>query len=201
MHFKIGAVHWHISFLFCILLSLMLLFDSGFMVPTMLTVCAHESAHLFAMHLCGVAVREVSLEPFGILVKKEQKQLSLGAALAVIYAGCALHLLLGSACMVLFLLFQNRFVLSLAAINAVLLALNLLPIQGLDGGQGLLAVLRRFCSEEKAVAAAKITSLCTSGALFAFGMIICFKVRLNPSICLLALFLLIQSLTNHLFYN
>ena len=196
-----GGDYTKVTFLFCIIVALLILFDNSILFYSFLMVCAHESAHLFAMHLCGVAVREVSLEPFGILVKKEQKQLSLGAALAVIYAGCALHLLLGCVCMVLFLLFQNRFVLSLAAINAALLVLNLLPIQGLDGGQGLLAVLRRFCSEEKAVAAAKITSLCTSGALFAFGMIICFKVRLNPSICLLALFLLIQSLTNQFFYN
>ena len=201
MHFKIGAVHWHISFLFCILLSLMLLFDSGFMVPTMLTVCAHESAHLLAMYCCAVKVEAVRLEPFGIIIEKQDEEMPFSSQFMITAAGCILNFLLAVLFLFLYFCKQTEVHFTLFAVNVLLFSLNVLPIDGLDGGQLLTLFLIKRKGMQKARTIGKKVSLCCCVLLFISGAIICFKIRFNPSICLISFVLFVQTLLKNMNCN
>lgn len=196
MRFSIGKVRVEISFLFCILLSCLVLFDSGLFLAAFLLVCAHESAHLFAMFLCGVHIDSVALEPFGILIKREKKALAFGREICIIFAGCFANVFLATGSMILYCFFGKKSIfLQLFFINIALAVFNILPITGLDGGDALLLILRRHKSEENAVNTGKTVSIICCILLFIIGMIICFKVRLNPSLCFFSLFLMTRTLT------
>ncbi|MBE6818123.1 MAG: hypothetical protein E7517_03060 [Ruminococcaceae bacterium] len=196
MCFSIGQVRVEISFLFCILLSCLVLFDSGLFLAAFIMVCAHECAHLFAMYLCGVHIDSVELEPFGILIKKERKALAFSRQMCIIFAGCFANLFLAVISIILHCFFSEKSIfLQLFFINAALAFFNLLPITGLDGGQALQLFLSRYKCERFALNTGKTVSCFCCVLLFALGMIMSFKVRLNPSLCFFSLFLLIQTFT------
>lgn len=201
MSFTIGKTKYTVTFLFCALSACLIAFDKQLIFKTFLMVCAHEGAHLFAMKGCGIQVDAVSLEPFGIIIKKTGSAKTLPRRLLIICAGCAANLCLAVLFFLLYVLWQKSVFLHLSAINISLLLINALPVLGLDGGQALYEILRFKKSEEFAVSTVKIISFTTATVLFIAGMIICFKVRFNPSICLLALFLLVQTALNRMKYD
>ena len=194
MRFSIGGVRIEISFLFCILLSCLVLFDRGVFLFAFLMVCVHEIAHLFAMLLFGVKIDGIALEPFGILIKKELKALLYYQNMCIVFAGCFANFLLAGICIFLYCFFEkNNIFMRFFSINIALAVFNLLPITGLDGGQALQLMIAHYRSAKNAEIIGKIASSIGCVLLLIFGMIICFKIRLNPSLCFLSLFLLILS--------
>ena len=201
MRFRLGGVSIRISFFFCLLLSLLILFDNGTIFAAFWMVCAHESAHLFAMKLCGVPLKEVSLEPFGILINNEELSLGFARRLCIIIAGSFANFLLAGGCFLIGFLANNPLLLKLFFINLGIAVINLLPITGLDGGQAFLEIISRLKKDKDAVAIGKTVSATLCVILLVIGIIICVKVRLNPSLCLLSFFLLVQTFTGGLNKN
>lgn len=189
MCFRVGNTDYKITFLFCAVFALLIAFDNGNLLLSFLAVCAHEGAHLFAMKAYQQPIKSVRLEAFGILIEREKTPAALRQNLVIGMAGCAANL-------AAFLLFgtgyywlRDMWLLRAAFINLGLCMLNVLPVQGLDGGQVVLLLARCKTNEEKAVVTAKFISFITCGIVFLFGVILCLKIRFNPSICLLAVFL------------
>ena len=193
MNVSLGGVRVHISFLFCVVLCLIVLFDNGAVLPAFIAVCAHESAHLLAMLLCGVPVEGVSLEAFGILIERGECAESFAQKTGIAAAGCCMNLGLFLLSFFGGNLFLNKLILQFAAVNALLLFVNILPVKGLDGADLLSLFLERCFPHKNGERIGKTVSIATCIILFLFGVIICLKVRVNPSICLFSLFLLVQS--------
>lgn len=198
MRFKIGETEIKISFLFCAVICLIAIFDKGYMMPAFLSVCAHEGAHLSAMILSGEKVREVSFEPFGILIKRESEGGEYYKNLIIYLAGCILNFLLFLILFAVCCFTKNETVSVICGINFFLFFINILPVSGLDGAKVLRLVSQKRVSREFADKTGKTVSVITSAALLIFGTIICFKVRQNPSLILLSLYLLFQSVSNYL---
>lgn len=198
MSFNLGEIKIKISFLFCAVICLIAFFDKGYMMPAFLSVCAHEGAHLSAMLVLGERVREVSFEPFGILIKRESEGGEFNKNLIIALAGCILNFFVFLILFAVHKLCENEQILVISAINLALFIINILPVSGLDGAQVLKLVLEKYKSEEIADSTGKIVSVITSGIILIFGVIIYFKVRQNPSLILLSLYLLFQSVSNRL---
>ena len=94
MHFQIGSTRYTVSFLFCALLCFFIAFSERILFYSFLMVCAHESAHLLAMRLCAVAVDAVRLEPFGIIIERQNAPLNLTKTIGIALAGCAANFFL-----------------------------------------------------------------------------------------------------------
>ena len=198
MSFYIGKLKIRISFLFCAVICLIAFFDEGYMMPAFLSVCAHEGAHLFAMLILKEKVREVSFEPFGILIKRESESRDFYKNLIISISGCVLNFVVFSVLFAVHYFGKNETLLVISAINFALFLINIFPIYGLDGAQVLMLVLERYKSEEFAETTVKITSVTSALILLIIGVIIYFKVRQNPSLALLSLYLLFQSVSNQL---
>ena len=154
-----------------------------------------------AMKMCALQVDAVILEPFGIIICKRDTPERLSRRLAVITAGCMANALLSAVFFLWYILSNKTMILELTAVNGSIFIINALPVLGLDGGQAVYEILKWKKGERIALKTAKTVSFCTAGVLFVFGVIICLKVRFNPSICLLSLFLLIQTSLNRVKYD
>lgn len=192
MHFTIGTTRFTVSFLFCCVLALLILFDNNVLLYSFLMVCAHESAHLLAMYCCAVKVEAVRLEPFGIIIEKRDEDISLKAQAVIAAAGCVINFVLAGLFLWLYCFFKSEVTFTLFCVNLCLFSLNILPIHGLDGGQ-ILNLFLQSKGKKNAETTVKTVSCICCALLFIFGVILCFKVRFNPSICLISFVLFIQS--------
>ena len=201
MHFTIGTTRFTVSFLFCCVLALLILFDNNVLLYSFLMVCAHESAHLLAMYCCAVKVEVVRLEPFGIIIEKQDEEMPFSSQFMITAAGCILNFLLAVLFLFLYFCKQTEVHFTLFAVNVLLFSLNVLPIDGLDGGQLLTLFLIKRKGMQKARTIGKKVSLCCCVLLFISGAIICFKIRFNPSICLISFVLFVQTLLKNMNCN
>ena len=117
MHFTIGTTRFTVSFLFCCVLALLILFDNNVLLYSFLMVCAHESAHLLAMYCCAVKVEAVRLEPFGIIIEKRDEDISLKAQAVIAAAGCVINFVLAGLFLWLYCFFKSEVTFTLFCVN------------------------------------------------------------------------------------
>jgi stage IV sporulation protein FB len=190
MDFRIGKTHFHISFLFCALMSVMILFDkNGYILTAFLSVTVHECAHIAVMKFYGEGIKSVSFQPFGVIIDKDKYGLPPAKKIIVSCAGCAVNGLISAVCAVIYKISDTKIFSVIAAVNFLLFCVNILPVLNLDGGDIMSALLMRSMPEAKAIKAEKIISLFTCAILLAVGIIICVKVRFNPSLIILSVYL------------
>lgn len=193
MSFKIGRVNFKISFLFTVLLALIIVFDKGYMLCVFLFMCAHECSHLAAMLLCGAEVTLVSFEPFGIIIQRQADDLSYIKNILIISAGCFFNLIACALFYFLYLKFGFKQFSQYSAVNFSLFVFNTLPLSGLDGGALLSLITEKHSDAQKAHKTLKYSTFFTCGLLFVLGAIISLEVRLNPSIFLVSLYFFIHA--------
>lgn len=140
----------------CALPSVLFCVTGGeLMLPLAAAVFLHESAHILALRLCGGRMRGFRPAPFGLCIEYDENSLSLGGEIAVSGAGCAVNLLSAAVSLVLYR-FCGVDILDFGIVSLLTAALNLLPVQPLDGGRLLyllLAAWRDPCLACRVVAA------------------------------------------------
>ena len=194
MSFKIGKTEFKISFLFCILLALLITFDSdNILFFTFIFALFHELSHILMMIILRQRVKEISFEPFGIFIKKEENESSFKADILIFSAGCIFNLFAFALFFLAYHFTGLKIFLKLFAINFILFAFNALPAKNLDGGDCLKLISEKYLSPENADKSGKIISAATAATLFATGMILCLKVGFNPSLLITALYLMFKT--------
>ncbi len=98
----------------------------------------HELGHLFVMLVCGQPVKQITVLPFGVDIKKTPYLSSYKADIAISSAGIAVNILMIGVCGILP---ESNVVEFFKQSNIVLVAINVLPIKSLDGGQILEKIL------------------------------------------------------------
>lgn len=125
----------------CALPSVLFCVTSGeLMLPLAAAVFLHESAHILALRLCGGRMCGFRPVPFGLCIQYDENSLSLGGEIAVSGAGCAVNLLSAAVSLVLYR-FCGVDILDFGIVSLLTAALNLLPVQPLDGGRLLYLLL------------------------------------------------------------
>ena len=151
----------------CALPSVLFCVTGGeLMLPLAAAVFLHESAHILALRLCGGRMCGFRPVPFGLCIQYDENSLSLGGEIAVSGAGCAVNLLSAAVSLVLYR-FCGVDILDFGIVSLLTAALNLLPVQPLDGGRLLyllLAAWRDPCF------ACRVTAVLTYG--FGFLLIL-----------------------------
>lgn len=154
----------------------------------LLSLLIHEAGHLIAARLTGMRVRSCTIMPYGgeLVIpnrhaarRRNRVYLALGGPAATM--------------ILLFVAFAFSFPGNdlVVKIQLVLLALNLLPILPLDGGQALAAVLEKKGAKYGARVAMLVHSMVTLSAII---VLLTFSLPETMPYLLLALFLLFQNI-------
>ncbi len=194
MIFKIFGIRVRISYLFAVIVTIMLFLDqSRLFLPTTLAVFLHECAHLAVMKFYGCAPTEIALVPAGIQIVKRFSA-RINEENTILIAGPLCNFLLFGVFCALAGCYRTDRLYTYAAVQLVVGCFNLLPAQGLDGG----GLLYNFFLKNNTPSFAKRKSAAVSVAfcvlLVIAGIILSDGKNINISIFILAIYILIFTL-------
>ena len=185
---RLFGVPLRMHFALLVMAAAALMFEkSGALLCGLLALLLHEAGHAAAARACGCTLGSIELTPFGGVAAYDGSSLSPRQEAVVALAGPAASLA-GAAVAVA----AKQWM--LAAANAALLLVNLLPVLPLDGGRALRAFLFPRVSRSKVTAI-----LCYAGAaagvlLSALGVYAAVRGSLNPTLFLAGAYLSRQAL-------
>lgn len=191
MSFRAGGVRFDISFYFFALLTAFFILE-----PDNATACGalsavlHEAGHLTAMMIVpGAYVERVTIGACGLRISARMNGKYRGWGFVCV-AGAAVNLVLSAITLPAAFLTGNRFLSVFASANFFIGLINLLPVEPMDGGQLLRALLLRITAPERADRLCFIVSLLTLVPLISTGLWLLMNTRFNFSLLLLGLWLL-----------
>ncbi len=197
MKFKLFGTEIYISFLFCAVITLMLLTDkTGLMLPTLFAILMHEMGHLFMMWVVDSAPKSVKLIPASIQITTPFQRRYRNDVL-ISFAGPLVNIVLFLTLYFNFLAFRNQTTLYFGVLNLVIALFNLLPIKGLDGGTILYCILAKYKGVEKASLILKYITLLASAVIIATAIILSIGGNINISFYIVGIYLLIASLVKN----
>lgn len=130
----------------------------------------HEAGHFLFLRLAGARVQAVRLTLCGVGVAARLPRQTDGAALGLALSGCAANVLAALFCgLGLHAAWAVRF----SAVNAAVCAVNLLPLQGGDGGDVACFLLCRLLGEARGARAASALSV---GCLLLAAAAVCWTL-------------------------
>jgi len=188
MTFTVGGCTVSVSFFFMAVIAVLLLKDkSGIASAGIAAAALHECAHLITMRALKCMPRRIRFTPFGIDI---EKPCTIGRSYfkdAVIsFSGPAANL---TASGISYLMCGYRPYYFFAA-NMLLFILNILPIEPLDGGQALYALLCIKCRPDTAQKAVSVISFFILLPLAAFSFFILIRSGGNFSLFLVCCYLM-----------
>jgi len=194
MKFSLFGTRFYVSFLFAVTLALMIAFDrTGLILPTLFAVLLHEIGHLFVMWLTDCTPVAVRLIPASVQIVRKMSPRYRDEVLIAL-AGPVVNLFLFGLLFVNYLAFKNNDILRLAILNLVIGTFNLLPVWGLDGGTVLCAILSKRWDISRAQGTVRIITAVLAALALGIGTFMWLRGGFNPSIFIVALYLLICSI-------
>ncbi len=187
---NIKGVRFGISVGFCLLLSFLLYVDkTGWILPSFLATVLHEAGHLAAMVWCGCKPKEVSLRVGAVRLCGSWDKAAHSECL-IASAGPLANLVGGGVLLLLYAFFRRRWILGYAAVMLVLGTFHLLPIIGLDGGTVLYCWLRGKGAQKVIFLLRQAISSLFLSVLLLGGLLLFIRNYQNPSLLLLAFYLI-----------
>ncbi len=186
MSFRVGGCRVSVSFLFTAVLAFLLFYDGrGASLSGLGAAACHEAGHLAAMGWVKSRPKELRFTPFGVeLVRAGEEGGSYRQDMAVSLSGPAANLLLCALCFLLgwrdSLFFQG---------NLLLAAMNLLPIESLDGGQAMYSALCPRLGPKRAGWTVQVVSFLLLLPLACFSFLLLLRSHYNISLLLVTLYL------------
>lgn len=194
MRFKFLGTEIYVSFLFMAVITVMLATDrTGMILPTLFAVIMHETGHLFAMWVLDCAPKQIRLIPASVQITADITN-RYKTDIAVSLCGPLTNLLLFFVLYFNYLAFKNEITLCYALINLIIALFNLLPVTGLDGGTVLFSVLAKRLEYNRARLIVRIITITVAAAVLFVGVMFTLRGKLNISIYILGIYLLIMSI-------
>ena len=193
MELKFSRCSLRVNFSFFAVLALMLLFrDRQTALVCFLSAMLHECGHLLLLGLFGARVRAVAFSGAGVVIERDDV-LSLPGSREALAAlgGVAVN---GMLCLLALLLRQmlpEKTFAALFCANALLGALNLLPVYPLDLWRALFAAFEGRVSREKLARVLMSVSRSATLLFCAFCGFYFWKIGRNPSLLAVCLYLLL----------
>ncbi len=199
MRFKLFGSEIYISFLFGAVVVIMIATDkTGLILPSLFSICAHETGHLFAMWLYECQPKRIKLIPASVQIVNG-KILSEKAETMVALFGPLVNIILFFSLYVNYLLFKTELSLNSAFINLVIALFNLIPIIGLDGGTVLKNRLLKTKSHETALKIMRLITVFVSLIIILVAIVLTVKDKLNISLYIMGAYFLIIALLRQSF--
>lgn len=144
IRFKHTTIEIH--FLFVGMITLFLLIDrTGAAVLGLLAALIHELGHMIAFVATGYSPQRIAFEMCGIRLQKKTYEMSFPKEVFVLLAGSGMNFLVF--CALCYSIGSVNTTSLFAVIHLVLGILNLMPVNGLDGGKLLRLFLGRHFAE------------------------------------------------------
>ena len=187
MTLSIGNCRVTVGFLFVAVLAFFFSIDTyGMAGPGIAAAALHECGHLAVLALVGEPPKAIRLHAFGAeIVRRGEPRGYLREAAVDLAGPCANLFLLGGCAIAGF--GAKKF----AAANLLIGALNLLPVDPLDGGQALHALLCLRLREETAAHIVTAVSVLTILPLAVAGFWLLLRSRYNFSLLLAGCYLML----------
>ncbi len=189
MKFKFFGTEIYVSFLFCVVLCLMLAIDrTGLIIPTLFAVFIHESGHLLCMWAADCQPRAIRLIPTSVQIIRGFSPKKYGEA-AITLCGPLSNLVVFGVLFINYRIFESTQSLTFAVLNLVIALFNLLPVSGLDGGTLLTLGLSHFVDIYKAESIVRIITAVFAVAVFLLGVYLWASKSVNISVFIVAVYL------------
>lgn len=154
----------------------------------LLAALLHEASHLLAAKWVGLEVAAIRLSALGAeLIPKPGQMLSFPADLLVCFSGCAGNFFAVALCCAL------RSGPVFLGANLILGCFNCLPVRGLDGGNGLCAMLEWWLGPQPAERISAATSILFAAAVAVYGVSVALTDWRRPYIMMIGLWLLVSA--------
>ncbi|MBE5742406.1 MAG: hypothetical protein E7360_03685 [Clostridiales bacterium] len=157
------------------------------------TLCAliHEMGHSISAEKSGYRLVNVTLMPFGAVVKGDISGMGYKDEIRVALAGPAINFCIGVSILALWWLFPETYPYTEIAVTAnfALCFINLIPCFPLDGGRVLLCSLSLILKRKTAVFICKLLGTVFALVFFALFILSCFT-GVNYSLLFFALFMI-----------
>jgi membrane-associated protease RseP (regulator of RpoE activity) len=188
---KLFGITFGVSIGFMSLLTFMLYVDkTGLMLPTFFATLLHEWGHIIMLlsSRCKIdkilfKVGSVAVEGNFVLPKVKE--------CIMLLAGSGINFLFFGICYALFLSTSSTLCLNFGLVSLVVGTVNLLPINGLDGGNILIIFLERFLGEKNTEQVSKVVGLVCCSVIILFGIYLFVLQKKNPSLIIFGIYLLI----------
>lgn len=162
MHDKDGFLR--LGLLPAVLIFIMIAFEPpGISLPSLSAAVIHECGHLAAAKMLGIKLRSLDIGPLGATIRTRSLLISYGREWLLCAAGPGANFL---SCIAAYLIFRNTdsfrsngTAFSFCAVSLLLGILNLLPIEGFDGGRMLFAVIGSTAGPRAAAIALSVCSV------------------------------------------
>lgn len=194
MKFKILGTEVYVSFLFAAMIAFILATDkTGFALPTLFAVIMHEIGHLFAMWLLECPPKSIRLIPASVQITRSITTVYKKDVLIAL-AGPTVNLLLFGVLYLNYITYKNEAVFYYAGINLIVAVFNLLPVSGLDGGAVLFSVIAKRKDINRAMVVLRLITITLAAALLIFAVTLTIRGNFNPTIYIVAIYLIISVL-------
>ena len=166
-------------------------FDTGgLFAPTLAALAVHELGHLLVLRFFGNRLAEFRIDVWGLTIRYG-KTMSYAGELVTAAAGPAASLVLAFAASIVGRVSGSQSAYVLAGISLVACVFNLLPAMRLDGGRILFAAAALRWGLETAEKLLCVTSCAVIGVLLTAGAAILIRTRVNFTLLLAAVWMLI----------
>lgn len=182
---RLGGIEWRFSLLFPAAVVVLLTLDgSGTAAWCLAASAMHEGGHFLALLLCGGRPSVVAAGVFGVRIEQDGRaRLSYTRNLLVSLAGPAVNLLSAA-----ILALTGGWTVP-AVVHGTMAAMNLLPIEPLDGGQALLCLLAPHFEEQTVSRVLLVASIVTILPLAAAGFTVLLRSGYNFTLLAVCLYL------------
>ena len=193
MTFDLFGIKIEITFLFIAYISFVISLNAPSNV--MITIASsmlHEMGHLTAMLILNNKPDKVRFELTGInIIRKQGMRISTKSEIWISLGGPLMNFIVVLFCCVLLCVYNNKSLLTLACINFILMAFNILPINKLDGGTVLYYLLSQSHDLQISSKILKLTSVIFISLILIWGIYIFIVSRYNISLIIIAIILMI----------
>ena len=191
MRFNILGIRVEVTFLFVAFISFVLTLKApSNVLITVISSLIHEIGHLLIMLILDNRPEKVRFELTGInIIRSLNMKISNKNEIFISIGGPLANAIISTLCCLYLCFYKNDLILTFACINLILMAFNLLPIKGLDGGNALYFLLIHKCDSLFSTKIIYITSFVFILLVFIWGIYVFIATKYNISIIIIAMFL------------
>ncbi len=195
MKLRICGINVEITFLFVALITFVITLQvPSNVIVTILSSLLHEIGHLSVMCALGNKPNGVRLEITGMNIQRAQSiKISTKNELLIAIGGPLVNGLIFLLFCIAYCLKNSEFLITVAGVNLILMAFNLLPVKGLDGGMALYFLLSERLSAGECGKILKLTSMLFIAIIFSWGIYVFASSGYNFSVIIIAIFLTLST--------
>lgn len=190
--FSLSKCEIELSFLFVAGITCSVVLDStGYAIWGILAAMLHECGHIAMMVMKKTPPSKITFGVFNVdMIDFTRGTRGYRDDIHILFAGCAANILIGSVLYCIFLVTQNQDFLIPMITNILVGVFNLLPVEPLDGGQVIYALITAKHGTKKAETAVNVLSFFCLLPVAIAGFYVLLQSKYNFSLLFISCYLM-----------